>query len=521
MAEQSKNENQNGHLPPKQDPNTLDLDPNRYERAHIPTGIPPKQDPQVRVHNFREVFLGYDDQQAVVEATRCIHCPSPEPCILGCPVHNDIPRAMMFIEQGDVEAAANVFRLTSNLPEVCGRICPQEVLCEGACTVAGYDKPVMIGKLEAYCTDYQRNRSGFPGRAVEPATGKRVAVVGAGPASIAVAEELRVMGHEVVIYDAWPEPGGLLVYGIPGFKLSKDIIAKKFDQLESLGIGFVGDTLVGQDVTVDDLLEEFDAVFLGVGATIGNRAKLPGEDLKGIYQATEFLVRGNLRPEILPKDMRSLPEIGKHIAVIGGGDTSMDCVRTSRRLQAQHGFADGTVTDYYRRTEHEMPGRAEERMHGRQEGVRFEFLVSPVRFIGDENGHVRKIEMERMRLGAPDASGRPRPEPIEGANYQVDADVVVLALGYKPDPMIAKATPNIKMTRWGTFQVENEDNPDTTEAGVYAAGDDVRGADLVVTAIAAGRKAAYAINAWLLGHSAKTGPESPLETSTPEVAAPH
>ncbi len=490
-------------LQPKADPNTLNLDPDRYERAQIPTGKPPKQDPQVRTHNFNEVFLGYDENQAVVEAMRCIHCPSPEPCILGCPVHNDIPRAMLLIEQGDPIAAANVFRESSNLPEVCGRICPQEVLCEGSCTVAGYDKPVQIGKLEAYCTDYQRRKVGFPSRAVAAPTGRRVAVVGFGPAGIAVAEELAVMGHEIVVYDAWPQSGGLLVYGIPGFKLAKEIIAKKVEYLESLGIRFVGDTLVGQDITIDQLLGDYDAVFLGTGATQGNRAGIPGEELHGIYGATEFLVRGNLPMDILPKNMRSLPEIGKHIAVIGGGDTSMDCVRTSRRLQVQHGLADGDVTDYYRRTEHEMPGRAEERMHAKQEGIRFEYLVAPVKFVGDESGHVRQIELQRMKLGAPDASGRPRPEPIPGSNYLADADVVVLALGYKPDPLIAKKTPDLHVAKGNTFIVPNEDDPMTTRDGVFAAGDDVRGADLVVTAIAAGRKAAYAMNAWLKTHSAR------------------
>ncbi len=510
------NTNEN-HLPPKVDPNTLDLDPDRYQRAQIPTGKPPKQDPTVRTHNFKEVFLGYDEKQAVVEAMRCIHCPSPEPCILGCPVHNDIPRAMLLIEQGDPIAASNVFRQSSNLPEVCGRICPQEVLCEGSCTVAGYDKPVQIGKLEAYCTDFQRRNVGFPARGIAAPTGRRVAVVGFGPASIAVAEELAVMGHEIVVYDAWPAPGGLLVYGIPGFKLAKEIIAKKVKYLESLGIRFVGDTLVGQDITIDQLLRDNDAVFLGTGATQGNRAGIPGEDLHGIYQATEFLVRGNLPLEMLPKNMRSLPEIGRHIAVIGGGDTSMDCVRTSRRLQVQHDLADGDVTDYYRRTEHEMPGRAEERMHAKQEGIRFEYLVSPLKFVGDGNGHVRQIELQRMKLGAPDASGRARPEPVQGSNFMVDADVVVLALGYKPDPLIARTTPNLQMARGNTFVVPNEDDPTTTRAGVFAAGDDVRGADLVVTAIAAGRKAAYAMNAWLKTHSARAdtaGAQAPQPLQT-------
>jgi glutamate synthase (NADPH/NADH) small chain len=438
--------------------------------------------------------------------------------LLGCPVHNDIPRALLFIEQGDPEAAANVFRQTSNLPEVCGRICPQEILCEGSCTVGAHDQPVTIGKLEAYCTDYQRKTNGFPTREVAPAAGRRVAVVGAGPAGLAVAEELRMRGHEIVVYEAWPKPGGLMVYGIPGFKLSKRIIEEKVKYLESLGVKFVCNIWVGKDITVDQLLEEFDAVFLGIGAPIGNKAKLPGEDSRGIYQATEFLVRGNLPLEDLPEAMRARPEIGKHMAVIGGGDTSMDCVRTARRLQVQSGMADGIVTDYYRRTEKEMPGRAEERVHARQEGVQFEFLVAPVRFIGDENGHVCQIEMQKMRLGKPDASGRARPEPIEGANEIVDADVVVLALGYNPDPLIPRSTPNLQTTKWGTFVVQNEDFAATTREGLYAGGDDVRGADLVVTAIAAGRKAACAMDAWLQKHSARgESAATPLPVSSVAV----
>jgi glutamate synthase (NADPH/NADH) small chain len=294
----------------------------------------------------------------------------------------------------------------------------------------------------------------------------------------------------------------LLVYGIPGFKLSKRIIADKVAYLESLGVQFACNICVGKDVMVDRLLREFDAVFLGVGAPAGNKAKIPGEDLRGIYQATEFLIRSNLPLEDLPAALRARPEIGRHVAVIGGGDTAMDCVRTAKRLQIQNGI-DGDVTDYYRRTEKEMPGRAEERMHARQEGVRFEFLVAPVRFIGDASGHVRQIEMQKMRLGKPDASGRARPEPIEGANEIVDADVAVLALGYNADPLIASATPNLQTTRWGTLVVENEETGATTRAGVYAAGDDVRGADLVVTAVAAARQAASAMDAWLKNNSAR------------------
>jgi len=304
----------------------------------------------------------------------------------------------------------------------------------------------------------------------------------------------------------------LMVYGIPGFKLSKQIITDKIAYLESLGIKFIPNTWVGKDVTVDQMLQEFDAVFLGIGTPVGNKVKIPGEDLKGIYQATDFLVRGNLPLEDLPEAMRARPEIGKHIAVIGGGDTSMDCVRTAKRLQTQAGLTDGVVTDYYRRTEKEMPGREEERMNARQEGVVFEFLVAPVRFIGDENEHVRQIEKQKMRLGKLDASGRARPEPIEGATEIVDANVVVLALGYNADPLIANTTPNLKTTKWGTFVVESEENGATTRTGVYAAGDDVRGADLVVTAVAAARKAAFAMDEWLK-HNSEIASFAPLRTA--------
>ncbi len=482
------------------DPALLDLDEfDRYQRAHIPPGPPPKQDPGKRVLNFDEVFLGYDEEQAIVEAARCIHCPSPEPCILGCPLHNDIPTAMLLIEQRKFVEAANVFRATSNMPEVCGRICPQEILCEGSCTVAGYDRAVNIGKLEAYCADWQRHHVGFPTYRIAPPTGRRVAIVGSGPAGMSVAEELMRDGHECVVFEEWPRPGGLNVYGIPGFKLAKSIIAQKADWLERYGVRFICNTRVGKDIALETLLQDYDAVFLGIGAPIGNKARLPGENLKGVYQATEFLVRANLPMEDLPERLRARPEIGRHMAVIGGGDTSMDCVRSSIRLQKQAGMTEGVVTDYYRRTENEMPGRYEERMHAMQEGVKFEFLVAPVAFHGDESGHVRQLELQRIELGAPDASGRRSPQPVEGSNFCVPADIVVLALGYSPDPTIGDSMPELEKGWKGLFKVETEFTGATNIPGLFAGGDDVRGADLVVTAIAAARHAARAMDDYLRG----------------------
>ena len=482
-------------------PETFTLEPTRTERVLIPPGPPPELPLPDRLHNFQMTFTGYGERQAVIEATRCIHCPATEPCIIGCPLHNNIPKALFAIERGKYDGAASVFRLTSNFPEACGRLCPQEVLCEGSCTVAGYDRAVNIGKLEAFCTDWQRNSRGFPAPPPAPVTGKHAAVVGSGPAGIAVAEELARRGHTVVVFEGWPVPGGLLHYGIPSFKLGKDIVQAKIAYLESLGVKFVCNTRVGRDVQVDDLLQQFGAVFLGIGAPVGHTIGLPGEDLKGVYQATEFLVRGNLPLSDLPDGWEGLPETGKAMAVIGGGDTSTDSARTARRLQVQHGFAGGSVVAYYRGTEAEMRARQDDLLHAKEEGVRYEFLAMPVRFLGDASGHVRQIEMVRMRSRPAQLPQQQVPSrvriPIPDSNFIVPADIVVLAIGYGGDELIASRTPALKTRKPGIFEVESEQTGLATLGGVYAAGDDVRGADLIVTAIAAGRKAALAMDHYL------------------------
>lgn len=483
------------------DPETLGLDPTRMERVHIPPGPPPEQKPAKRLTNFEMVFLGYGEAQAKIEATRCIHCPPPEPCMVGCPLHNDIPKALLAIEQGKYSEAAGVFRGTSNFPEVCGRICPQEVLCEGSCTVAGYDRAVNIGKLEAFCADWQRDHEGFPRPETAPATGRRVAVVGSGPASIAVAEQLTVLGHNVVVYEEWPKPGGLLMYGIPSFKLSKKIVLAKMEFLESIGITFICNTRVGRDICIEELQEKYDAIFLGIGAPVTNTARLPGEDMKGVYHATEFLVRGNLPPEDQPDWARGLPETGRTMIVIGGGDTSTDCLRTARRLQVQHGFDDGLVVNYYRGNETEMRAREDDCLHAREEGIHYEFLASPVRFIGDDHGHVRQIEFVKIMTKPADQPEQKIPSrvriPIPGSNFLVPADVVVLAIGYSGDELIPSQKPELKTRKPGIFEVLSEETGHATVGGFFAAGDDVRGADLVVTAIAAGRKAARGMDAYL------------------------
>ncbi len=468
-----------------------------HRRLEIPVQPAPKQDAAQRVKNWDEAFLGYDLDTAVIEAQRCIHCPTA-PCQEACPVGNDIPGALLLLERGDIIGAANVFRQTSNLPEMCGRLCPQESLCEGSCVVGfairtadmGRQPPVRIGKLESFITDYQRRSEGFPMPELPPPSGKKVAVVGSGPASLAVAEELTRIGHACIVFEAWPEPGGVLLYGIPNFKMRKEILAQKLEFLRDIGVEFVCNTWIGRDVTIDDLFARgYHAVFVGTGAGVGGQMRIPGEELAGVYQATEFLVRGNLEPHQLPENMREPLPVGRHVLVVGGGDTSMDCVRTAVRLGAQ------SVTCMYRRTEHEQKGREEERRHAREEGVQFQYLTVPTCFAG-ENGHVSAAECQRMRLGEPDESGRRRPEPVPGSEFTIPADTVVLAIGYGADELLEETTPGLHTDK-RSHLIRVKDDYSTSRRGVFAGGDNVNGADLVVTALADGRRAADAIHRYL------------------------
>ena len=458
----------------------------------------PKQDAEARKRNFDETYIGFDLNAAKVEASRCLQCPSA-PCQEACPVANDIPGAFALLEVGDILGAADKFRETSNLPEMCGRLCPQEKLCEGACVV-GFairpngqkEPPVTIGKLEAFCTDSQRQElSGYPmPRYLPEKTGRNVAVVGSGPAGLAVAEQLSLEGHSVTVYEFWPEPGGVLVYGIPNFKMRKSIVDEYIAHLEALGVTFVCNTYVGRDVTIDDMLAgKFEAVFVGTGAGVGNQMEIDGESLKGVYTATDFLVRGNLAPEQLPQNYREPVPSVNDVVVIGGGDTSMDCVRTAIRLGAEN------VSCVYRRTEAEMLGRGEERKNAREEGVRFEMLTLPTRIIGDESGKVVAVECQRMELGEPDDSGRRRPIPVKGSEFMIKADTVAIAIGYGADPLLPQTTSGLRSDRKALIQTD--DSGRTTRPGVFAGGDNVNGADLVVTALADGRRAAEAISEYL------------------------
>ena len=464
----------------------------RKARLRIPPHHVTKQTPHERVHNWDEVYYGYTAGPAMFEAQRCIQCPAA-PCTKACPIDNDIPGALAFLEVGKLADAAAVFRQTSEMPELCGRLCPQEALCEGVCVVGKKAKPVAIGKLEAFLGDWDRGRrGGFPIPSPERESGRRVAVVGSGPAGLAVAEAMRAAGHAVTVFEAWPAAGGVLRYGIPNFKSAKDIVDEKVEALRAAGVEFRFEIRVGQEVTWDDL-HEWDAVFLGHGAGAGKRLRLEGEELAFVYSATEFLVRANLPAAELPAAMRSRPEAeGKRVVVVGGGDTSMDCVRSAIRLGASH------VTLLYRRTENEMQGRLEERTHAREEGVSFEYLTTPVRLLG-KDGHVAAVECVRMTLGEPDDSGRRRPIPHHGSEFILDADVVVVAVGYDVSRELYEDS-GIDVNDWGEVLVDEAGR--TSRPGVFAAGDNVHGADLVVTALSSAHAAIPTMQEWLADHLA-------------------
>ncbi len=463
----------------------------RKERRRLVPLEVPKRDPVERITEFCEVKLGFDAEMAKTEASRCLQCPYPQACVRGCPAGNDIPRALWHIERGEFLEAANVFRETSNLPEICSRVCPQVVQCEGACVQEGYDEGVAIGLLERFVTDYQRETVGTPIPKIDPPTGRHVAVIGAGPAGLTVADELARRGHSVTIYDALPKAGGTARYGIPSFKLPKQVIDEKVKVLEAMGVEFVMNTRIGEDITVDDLLAHgFDAIFLGTGALVKVPLRVPGKDLEGIYQATPFLSRANLPPEDLPPEWQEPPEVGRRVAVIGGGDSAMDCLRSALRLGAEE------ATCVYRRTEAQMPGNTVERKYAREEGVKFIWLAAPLEFIGDENGHVRAMRCQRMKLGEPDSSGRRRPVPIEGDEFIMEVDTVILALGYWPDPLLGETTAKLKTHDWGLITADEETGR-TSRTQIFAAGDNVHGADLVVTAMVGARKAARSIDEYL------------------------
>lgn len=462
----------------------------RKARARLPSMDITKRPAYQRVCDFDDICIPWTNEEAMFEASRCVQCPDPAPCVEACPLHNDIPSAMWLIEQGEFLEAAKIYRQTSSIPEICGRVCPQEVLCEGSCSHIKSHASVLTGNLEAFVTCYERRTVGVKVPVGEP-TGKRVAVVGAGPAGLACAEQLIQMGHSVTVFESKPAPGGLLVYGIPPFKIPKEIVFCRVGDLEDAGAQFVYNTYVGKDITIDELFEEgFQAVFVGVGSEIDAPMEVPGEDLPGVFKATEFLARCNVPLELLPEPWRSRPDVGKNVVVIGGGDTASDCLRTALRYGASE------VTCLYRRTIKEMPGGVKDRELALEEGAHYQFLTQPVRFIANEAGHLAQVECIKMELGEPDAKGRRRPVPIEGSNFIVEADSAILALGYWPDPVIGETTPDLKTHKYGLIVVDPKTGA-TSRPGVFAGGDDVTGPDLVVTASVAGRKAAAGIDEYI------------------------
>ncbi len=463
----------------------------RKERANQPFNDLTLRDPHERVCDFEDVVIAFDEQRAKVEAARCIHCPDPAPCMVACPTHNDIPSAMWLIEQGKFKEAAEIYHQTSSLPEICGRVCPHEQLCQGSCVLNKHHQPVLTGQLEVFALDWERKYDPLVIHKA-PASGKKVAVVGAGPAGLACAHLLIEKGHDVTIFDSKPVPGGLLVYGIPNFKLPKNDVFAKWEDFEKAGCKFVPNTYIGKDKTIDQLFEEgFQAVFLGVGVGIDAKMEVPGEDLPGVYEATDFLIRANVAPDDLPADKMQRPELGKRVAVIGGGDTASDCLRTALRLGAEE------VICLYRRTEKEMPGGKKDRNMAKDEGAQYRFLTQPVQFIAGEDGRLAAVECIEMKLGEPDAKGRRKPVPVEGSNFSVAVDTAIKALGYWPDPVIGKTTPDLETHDWGLITVKDKKTGATSRPGVFAGGDAVTGPDLVVTAMVAGRKAAQAINQYL------------------------
>lgn len=458
-----------------------------------------RQDPEKRIRNFNEVALGYSEEEAVEEAERCLQCKKPV-CISGCPVEIDIPAFITLIKDGKLLEAARKLKEKNCLPAICGRVCPQEDQCEKVCLLTKvkgkkgkeeYAEPCAIGRLERFAADYEAAHGEIQVPEIPPSTGKRVAVVGSGPAGLTVAGDLAQMGHQVTILEALHKAGGVLVYGIPEFRLPKAIVQREVDYVEKLGVEMKTSFVVGKLLTVDELLEsDYDAVFLGTGAGLPFFMNIPGENLNGVYSANEFLTRSNLMKAYLFPDYDTPIKIGKRVAVVGGGNVAMDSARTALRLGADK------VYNVYRRSRVEMPARVEEVENAEAEGIIFEFLTNPVRIIGNEEGWVTGMECIRMELGEPDSSGRRRPLPIEGSEFRFDVDIVVMAIGQGPNPLVPSTTPGLDTTKWGNI-VADEETGKTSKKGVFAGGDIVTGAATVILAMGAGRKAANAIDEYL------------------------
>jgi len=457
----------------------------------------PKQNPLLRVLNFQEVALGYTEEQAIAEASRCLQCPK-RPCVDACPVGIDIPEFLKEVREGNLAEAARILKAKNSLPAICGRVCPQETQCEAKCSLAKKGAPIAIGRLERYVADWEladiaRRRPQFT--APEP-SGKSVAVVGAGPAGLTVAADLAKLGHRVVIFEALHVAGGVLVYGIPEFRLPKTIVQAEVEYVQFLGVELALNCVVGKTLSIDELNQDgFQAVFLGTGAGLPMFLNIPGENLSGIYSANEFLTRVNLMKAYLFPDHLTPVNVGERVVVIGGGNVAMDSARCALRLGAYE------VRVVYRRSQAEMPARREEVENAEEEGVIFQFLTNPVRFLADDQAQVKAMECVEMELGEPDASGRPRPIPKPNSEFLIETDTVIVALGTTPNPLIPATTQGLETTRKGTVVADKETGL-TTRPAVWAGGDLTTGAATVISAMGAGKHAAASIHAYLTNEAA-------------------
>ena len=460
----------------------------KRERIAIPRQVMPEQNAVERRYNFNEVNLGFDEEAAVIEALRCIECKNPR-CIDGCPVNIKIPEFISKISDGDFFGAVDIIKEDNVMPAACGRVCPQETQCEITCILGKKYEPVSIGRLERFVADYEMAHREFKMPEMFPKNGKKIAIVGSGPASLSCASDLIKWGYEVTIFEALHELGGVLVYGIPEFRLPKSILKKEIGNLEKTGVKFVRNFVIGKTLTVDELMtkEGYDAIFIGTGAGLPWFMDIPGENLNGVYSANEYLTRVNLMKAYDFPNADTPIKKAKRVTVIGGGNVAMDAVRTAKRLGAERAII------MYRRTEREMPARVEEIHHAKEEGIEFHILTAPVEYIGDEDGWVKQAKCIRMELGEPDDSGRRRPIPIEGSEFLFDVELVVVAIGNGSNPLISQTTPDLKCSRWGNI-IADPQTGRTSKKGIFAGGDIVRGAATVILAMGDGRVAAKSID---------------------------
>ena len=458
-----------------------------------PTKTPMReQPPQERIRNYDEVPFGYSPEEAVLEAQRCLMCKKPR-CVEGCPVGIDIPGFISFIANEQFRDGVNRLKEQNILPAVCGRVCPQEEQCEKQCILGVKNEPVGIGRLERFLADWEAKQGAPELPALPKSTGKKIVIVGAGPAGITAAADLIKLGHRVDMFEALHEPGGVLVYGIPEFRLPKSIVFREIEFLKSLGVTLYTDHVIGMIKSIDELLGEYDAVFLGTGAGLPWFLNVPGENLNGVYSANEYLTRANLMKAYLFPKYKTPIVKGKRVATVGGGNVAMDCARTALRLGAEQSII------IYRRSREEMPARNEEIHHAEQEGVIFNFLSNPAEFRGDQYNRLKEVECIQMELGEPDDSGRRRPVPVPDANFTVPIDVAVIAIGNSPNPLIPSTTPDIETGRWGNIVTDPETGK-TSKEGVFAGGDVATGAATVILAMGAGKVAARGIHEYVMNH---------------------